>query len=417
MLDILIKEGIIVTKNVKREIKELNIGIENGIIKYIGNEQLEAKKVINAKSFIITPAFINAHIHFGEYYLRGYQGNINTEEYIELGEKFYKKFKEKNDDIRKSSIYNVVYESVMSGSLTLMGVRGWPYVSDMPVNAFLGYPIMNSNKKGQYIENFEKRFFQLEKMRNTKYFIGLHSTKWVNEKTLIELSNFLKENPNIKLTVHVCESKQEIEYVKNKYGISPIELLYKHNLLNKNTLLIHCCYLSEQDINIIRKTDASVVACFNSNLKLGNKCCDIKELVKNNINVMIGTDGPATCDSLNILDTVKTTSLITRMPEQDIFDMVTINPSKYLEINTGKIEKEYKADLLFFEKNSTNITYRNSIINNLIYSPDIKPSHIMKDGEMILDDKEFIRKTEKIRKEKMKYISYIEKMTRLIKYN
>ena len=97
-------------------------------------------------------------------------------------------------------------------------------------------------REGQYIENFEKRFFQLEKMRNTKYFIGLHSTKWVNEKTLIELSNFLKENPNIKLTVHVCESKQEIEYVKNKYVISPIELLYKHNLLNKNTLLIHCCY-------------------------------------------------------------------------------------------------------------------------------------------------------------------------------
>lgn len=409
MLDILIEDGIIVTQNIKRDIKKVNIGIENGVIKYIGTQKLHAKKIIKANDCIITPAFINAHIHFGEYYLRGYQGNINTEEYIELGEKFYKKFKNKNDDIRRSSIYNVVYESILSGCLTLMGVRGWPYVSDMPVNAFLGYPLMNSDKKGQYIDGFEKHFFELETKNNTRYFIGLHSTKWIDEKTLQQLSDFLQKNENIKLTVHVCESKQEIEYVKNKYGISPIELLYKYNLLNRNTLLIHCCYLNKQDVNIIKETGASVVVCFNSNLKLGNKCCDVNELLENNINVMIGTDGPATGDSLNILDTAKTTSLITRISEQDIFDMITINPAKYLEMNVGKIEEGYKADLLFFKKDFMGITYINLIINNLIYSPDMKPICIMKDGKMILNDKKFIQKVKNIKEEKMHYISYIEK--------
>ncbi len=408
MLDFLIKNGTILTQNNKREVLIANIGIEKGIIKYIGSKNLNAKKVIDASKYIITPGFVNAHIHFGEYYLRGYHGNISTEEYILLGEEFYKKFKDKNDYIRKSSIYNVVYESILSGSLSLMGVRGWPYVSRMPVNAFLGYPIMNSDKKGQYIDNFEQRFFELEMEDNTKYFIGLHSTKWVDEKILIRLSEFIKKNQDIKLTVHVCESKQEIEFVRNKYGITPIELLYKYNLLSKNTLLIHCCYLSKQDIKIIKETGASVVVCFNSNLKLGNKCCKVEKLLENNINVMIGTDGPATCDSMNILDTAKTTALIAKIPEQDIFDMITINPSKYLEINTGKIENDYKADLLFFEKASTKITYTNSIINNLIYSPDIKPVHIMKDGKMILKNNKFIKKAKEIKELKLEIINYIE---------
>ena len=124
---------------------------------------------------------------------------------------------------------------------------------------------------------------------------------------------------------------------------------------------------------------------------------------------MIGTDGPATCDSVNILDTAKTTALITRISEQDIFDMITINPSKYLEINTGKREKYYKADLLFFEKNSTRITYTNSIINNLIYSPDIRPIYIMKDGKMVLEDNDFIKKSKAIRELKLEIINYIEK--------
>ena len=237
----------------------------------------------------------------------------------------------------------------------------------------------------------------------------MHSTKWVTEKTLVQLSNFLKANNNIKLTVHVCESKQEIEFVKNKYGVTPIELLNKYDLLNKNTLLIHCCYLNKQDVKLIKDNKSSVVVCFNSNLKLGNKCCNVRKLMQNNINVMIGTDGPATCDSLNILDTAKTTSLITRIDEQSIFDMITVNPSKYLEINAGKIEKNYKADLLFFDKYSTDITYTNSIINNLIYSPDLKPIYIMKDGKMILDDEKFYKKAEEIKKQKINYINYIEK--------
>lgn len=409
MLDILIKDGIIVTQNEKREIKKAHIGIKDGLIKYIGTDILDAKRIIEANDYIITPAFINAHIHFGEYYLRGYHGNISTEEYIELGEKFYKKFKNKNDELRRSSIYNVVYESIISGSLTLMGVRGWPYVSEMPVNAFLGYPLMNSEKKSQYIDNFVNRFFQLSDINNTQYFIGLHSTKWITEETLIQLSGFLKTNNNIKLTVHVCESKQEIHHIKKKYGMTPIQLLHKYNLLNKNTLLIHCCYLSKQDIELIKKNNSSVVACFNSNLKLGNKCCDIIKLLNNDINVMIGTDGPATCDSLNILDTAKTTLLTTRINEQSIFDMITINPAKYLGINVGKIEKGYKADLLFFDKYSTRITYTKSIINNLIYSPDLKPIYIMKDGKMILDDEKFCNKFKEIKKQKVEFIEYIEK--------
>lgn len=51
--------------------------------------------------------------------------------------------------------------------------------------------------------------------------------------------------------------------------------------------------------------------------------------------------------SLNILDTAKTTSLITRIDEQSIFDMITVNPAKYLEINAGKIEKNIKLIYYF----------------------------------------------------------------------
>ena len=104
MLDLLIRDGLIVTQNSKREIKHANIGIKDNKIVYVGDKAISSEKVIEAKEYIILPAFLNAHIHFGEYFLRGYKKNLSTEEYILLGEKFHTKFKNIIDEIRSSSI-------------------------------------------------------------------------------------------------------------------------------------------------------------------------------------------------------------------------------------------------------------------------------------------------------------------------
>lgn len=136
MLDLLIRDGLIVTQNSKREIKHANIGIKDNKIVYVGDKAISSEKVIEAKEYIILPAFLNAHIHFGEYFLRGYKKNLSTEEYILLGEKFHTKFKNIIDEIRSSSINNVLLESIKNGTLTVFGVRGWPNVETFPVNAF-----------------------------------------------------------------------------------------------------------------------------------------------------------------------------------------------------------------------------------------------------------------------------------------
>lgn len=389
MLDLLIKDGLIVTQNSKREIKQSNIGIKDNKIVYVGDKAISSKKVIEAKEYIILPAFLNAHIHFGEYFLRGYKKNLSTEEYILLGEKFHTKFKNIIDEIRSSSINNVILESIKNGTLTVFGVRGWPNVESFPVNAFLGYPMMNSKKLMEYKLNFEQKFNSLEKKKNVEYFIGLHSVKWIEKETLIEISNFLKNNKRIKLSLHICETAEEVKYIEKKYKMTPIELLKKYDLLNENTLLVHCNYLSNDDIKLIKNNKVSVAACHSSNLKLKNKPCDIKKLLDNQINVIVATDGPATNDSLSLLDSLRTTALLTNLESNTLLDMITINPAKYMKINSGSIIEGNNADILFFNRNNLNFTYKKSIIENLIYTSGNKPEIVMKDGKIIIENYNF----------------------------
>lgn len=409
MLDLVIINGLVVTQNENRDIKQANIGINKGKIEYIGEEILPSKKIIDAKDYVILPAFLNGHIHFGEYYLRGYKNSLTTEKYILLGEKFYNTFKDINEEIRNSSIKNVLLESIQNGTLTVLGVRGWPIVQEFPVNAYLGYPLMNSNKLDNYKIDFKKRFNLLEKSSNVEYFLGLHSVKWIEENTLKDISTFFKENKQIKLSLHISETFEEVQFIKNKYGITPVQLLDRYNLLNERTLLVHCNYLDDNDIELLKQKNVSVAICHNSNLKLQNKPCDVKKMLNNGINVLVATDGPATNDSLSLLDSLKTTALLTNLDSITLLDMITVNPAKHMEINSGSIIEGNKADLIMYNINSLNMTYMQSIIENLIYTSGNKPEIVIKDGNVIIENYLFKNKIEyDIIQEKKRIIELIE---------
>lgn len=62
MLDTLIINGEYPDYN-NNLIKKANIGINKGKISYIGNQQLEAKKTIDANHRIVSPGFIDIHMH------------------------------------------------------------------------------------------------------------------------------------------------------------------------------------------------------------------------------------------------------------------------------------------------------------------------------------------------------------------
>ena len=62
MLDILITAGRYPDYE-KNQFTEANIGIKDGKIAYIGSETPEAQKTIDAKGKIVSPGFIDIHMH------------------------------------------------------------------------------------------------------------------------------------------------------------------------------------------------------------------------------------------------------------------------------------------------------------------------------------------------------------------
>ncbi|HHW69277.1 MAG TPA: amidohydrolase family protein [Tenericutes bacterium] len=384
MLDLIIKNGLYIDVLDSFKIKKYNIGIKNNEIVYIGNEFKLSKKVINANNHVILPGLINSHIHFGEYFVKGYPNKLSTYEYIKYTEGFNKDNKLLKEKIRKVSSLITVYESLQYGITTFVGIRGWDVLEDTGIRLYMGYPLMKSEKLKEYLDNAFNNIDSLKNNDTLNYYIFLHSLQWVDEDILTKLSEYYTKNKKIKLALHVCECEDEIKEIKQKFNMTPIEVLEKYNLLTSNTLLVHCNYATDSDIDIIAKYKSSIAICPNSNLKLKNRLPVVENFINKKINVVIGTDGVATNDSLNLLDSCKTIGLFSNINEKELFKMITLNCSKYLEEKIGSIKLGNKADLLLYDLNNTKIINVEKLINNIIYSADVKPSYVIINGKIVI---------------------------------
>ena len=115
----------------------------------------------------------------------------------------------------------------------------------------------------------------------------------------------------------------------------------------------------------------------NSNLKLSSGYrFRYNELRDAGAIVCLGTDGCASSNNLDMLETMKTSALIqkawredpTAMPLGELIDMATVNAGKSFGFDIGRIEVGMLADILIVDTDSYSFMSPGSFEANLVYS-------------------------------------------------
>lgn len=145
-------------------------------------------------------------------------------------------------------------------------------------------------------------------------------------------------------------------------GTTPVRYLNELGIINNRTLLIHCNYVSDEDIAIIQSSGASVAFCPGSHRFFGHTNHPVRRFLDADINVGIGTDSLASNDSLSVLDELKilsanhilsphTCSGNSRRDacatHQTLISMATVNGAKAigLESQVGQLREGFEADI------------------------------------------------------------------------
>ncbi len=196
-----------------------------------------------------------------------------------------------------------------------------------------------------------------------------HTPYTVSEKVLREVAAMAAKK-DLKLAVHVAESKDEIRLLQRKKngleklyqfahwdlslapkGTSSFEYLNRIGFISPRLLAVHAVQVTDHDIILMKRAKVSVAHCPRSNKELGVGKMPLKKFLDAGITVGLGTDSLASVPTLNMWDEMRYAYKIHHrdgVSAEDIFRIATIGGAKALgwDKEIGALEPGRKADII-----------------------------------------------------------------------
>ena len=384
---ILIKNALILNPN-NFENKKQSLLIKDDLIAEIAEtiDEGNVDKIIDAEGKILLPGLINTHTHLSMTLFRGLADDLSLDSW--LNDHIWPMEANLNGDYCYIGALLGAVELIKSGTTTFSDMYFYMEdvaraVEDAGIRAVLSYGMIDfgdAEKREAEIEENLQLFKSCNGMADgrIKVFFGPHSPYTASEDLLIKVRE-LADEYNMGIHIHVSETEKEINDSLDEKGLRPFEYLEKIGFLGPDVVAAHCVWLSDDEIEIIKKHDVKVSHNPCSNMKLASGIAPVSKLIENDICVSIGTDGASSNNNLDLIEELKTASLLQKVSTLDpkvltsdeAITMATIKGAEALglENEIGSIEVGKKADIILIDTNSANmVPDSSSLSSNVIYS-------------------------------------------------
>lgn len=390
------------------ELFEGEVHVIDNIIEYVGkslsHDDIRKSPVyfdreIDCQGNVLMPGFKNAHTHSAMTGMRSYADDMPLQEWLET-KIFPLEAKLTDNDIYVLTQLSVL-EYLTSGITAVFDMYLSPYESARACEE-IGFRMVNVsgiNKFGPTLEEMEKRYLELNKDNGFSFYrMGFHAEYTCTKELLTEISALAKKY-NAPLWAHNSETKKEFDECVERYGMTPTELMDSLGMFDNGGGGYHCVYLSDNDIEIFKKHNLTVVTNPGSNTKLASGVAPLSKYLEAGINIAIGTDGPS---SNNCLDMFREMFLVTglaklndknasAMPPKEVLKMATVNGARCMGLNDcDTLSKGKKADIIMIDLHQPNMQPLNNIVDNIVYSgskTNIKMTMI--DGKILYENGKF----------------------------
>jgi len=393
----MIKKGFIVTMNKYNTIiPDGAVYIEESKIINVGKTReiekaYKADEVIDALNSVVMPGLINSHVHFKTILRRGFGDNLSLEEWLSPsspGPPIHLATKEE-----LAIAFKLVCLEMIKAGVTCYS-SGAGFLEERYASGLRGlHSYLIIDEIGDYRsilqqirEKYSDRF---------KFALGPWWVPKVPKDILLEVKE-IAERHNLKIHMHVAETKWEIREIKRKYGYDgSIEYLYRLGILSPRLIAAHCVHVSSKEIKLMHMNKVGVAHCPVSNAKLGDGIAPLNSFLKAKLTIGLGSDSPATNNCIDMFQEMKFACLLQRatrcnpsvIKAEDVLKMSTIDGARLLgmEDEIGSIERGKKADIIIINLKKPHFYPRTNIILHLVYSArasDVDTSII--DGKIVM---------------------------------
>ncbi|HJH30222.1 MAG TPA: N-ethylammeline chlorohydrolase [Methanosarcinaceae archaeon] len=404
MANIIIENGYILTMDpAQDDIERGVVVIDNGIITQVAESTDEtANTVIDAKGGVVMPGLVNTHTHAGMTIFRGYADDLTLSDWLE--NHIWPAEAQLTDNDLYIGTKLACLEMIRSGTTAFVDMyihvdKVARAVEESGMRAALSYGMIDlgdeTRAKSELKEG--RRFVREWNGRadgriTTMY--GPHAPHTCSRDFLGLVREYAFDD-NVKIHIHVLETEDELNQMKEQFGMCSVNMLDELGFLDSDVIAAHCVWLSDGDIDILNERGVNVSHNPVSNMKLASGIAPVPKMLARGVNVSLGTDGCASNNNLNMFEEMKTAALLhkvdtsdpTVMPARQVLEMATINGAHAMGTNSGMLKVGCMADVIIVDMNKPHLTPIYDIPSHLVYSAsggDVRTTIV--NGKILMDD-------------------------------
>lgn len=374
----------ILIRGVELEGKTQDIFLDDGLILEISEHcTREADKIINGTNKAALPSFINGHTHAAMTLFRGYADDMPLKTWLEgkiwpleeklTAEDVYWGAKLACLEMIKNgvTVFNDMYWhwEATARAVGEMGIRG--FISAVFIDMFDERKAQDQIDLNTALHEAASRYAP-----HTTFTFGPHAVYTVSRKSLEWMRDFA-DAEDLLIHMHLSETSDETDFSMDRYGLSPTRFLDSIGLLSERFIGCHGCTLDERDCSIIKERGASLVHVPVSNLKLAvGSIFPHGPVGQNRIPFCFGTDGCASNNHLDVIETMKFGALLakfsthdpTMMPAHEAFGRATKTAARIFRLGDWEIKAGNSPDIILVDLARPELTPNFDLHSNIVYA-------------------------------------------------
>ena len=200
------------------------------------------------------------------------------------------------------------------------------------------------------------------------------------------------------IMIHIAQSPRELQMMRIRHRMTSVEYLEKAGILGPRTIGAHCAYMTQEDLEIFRKSDTHIAHCPNNFIRRGRGTPLMPWLKAGISNIGLASDNIlhdpfelmrfTNYLALQYVQFTDPNSLHLVPTPFEILEMATMGSAKGLGLDgeIGSLEMGKKADVIIVDLQKPHLTPALDVVANLVHyanGNDVETSII--DGEIVMD--------------------------------
>ncbi len=284
-----------------------------------------ANRTVELREHVLLPGLVNAHTHAGMTLMRGFADDLPLMRWLEEHVWPVERRWVSEDFVRDGTMLAIA-EMLRGGTTCFNDMYFYPGEAGHAAAAagmrcvlgmiVLDFPTVWASSADEYLSRAAEIHDEFRSHPLVDTAFAPHAPYTVSDGPL-ERVRILADEMDVPVHIHLHETAGEVNGALAEQGVRPFARLERLGLVSPRLMAVHMTALEDSEIDRLAECGAHVVHCPESNLKLASGFCPVAKLLAAGVNVALGTDGAASNNDLDMIQEMRTASLLAKAVARD----------------------------------------------------------------------------------------------------